>query len=407
MDEILFLAHRVPWPPDRGDKIRSYHILQHLRRLALIHVGAFADDARDLGFTEQFSEGLASTHIKLRDKPQWLAGVEALVQGTPISLRSFASKSMQQWVAERLASGRISHIYCFSSQMAQYVPPTFAGQFIMDFVDVDSAKFESYATDGNALMRPMYKREGRLLAVFEREVADSADFSVFVSEAEAALFRKRSGAQNVHAVGNGIDTGLYDPAAAFKTLHPPYADPLIIFTGQMDYRPNVEAVTAFATDTMPIIRASNPEATFAIVGRNPTADVRALSALPGVQVTGAVDDVRSWLAAADVVVAPLRTARGIQNKILEAMAMAKPVVASPQAAEGINAQPGSHFFVEQDAAKEAARVCALLNAPAQMQSIGQVARAHVVAHYSWQTQLAPLDALLNDSVKTVRSAVAP
>lgn len=407
MDEILFLAHRVPWPPDRGDKIRSFHILQHLRQLAPVHVGAFADDARDLGFTEQFGKGLASTHVELRDKPQWRAGIEALAQGTPISLRSFASRMMHQWVTERLASRKISHIYCFSSQMAQYVPPSFTGQFVMDFVDVDSAKFESYALDGNALMRPMYKREGRLLAEFEREVADSADFSVFVSEAEAVLFRKRSGAQNVHAVSNGIDTDFYDPAAAFKTLHPPYADPLIIFTGQMDYRPNVEAVTAFATDTMPIIRASHPEATFAIVGRNPTPDVRALSALPGVQVTGAVDDVRSWLAAADVVVAPLRTARGIQNKILEAMAMAKPVLASPQAAEGINAQPGDHFFVEQDAASEAARVCALLNAPAQMQRIGQAARAHVVAHYSWQTQLAPFDALLNHSVKTVRSAVAP
>jgi len=407
MDEILFLAHRVPWPPDRGDKIRSYHILQHLRRLAPVHVGAFADDARDLGFTDQFSEGLASTHIELRHKPQWLAGVEALVQGTPISLRSFASRSAQQWVNERLASGCISHIYCFSSQMAQYVPPSFTGQFVMDFVDVDSAKFDSYALDGSVLMRLIYQREGRLLEQFETEVARRAHSTLFASAAEADLFRKRSGAQNVHVVGNGIDTDFYDPTAAFKTLHPPYADPLIIFTGQMDYRPNIEAVTAFATDTMPIIRASIPEATFAIVGRNPSAAVNALSALPGVQVTGAVDDIRSWLAAADVVVAPLRTARGVQNKILEAMAMAKPVIASPPAAEGIYAQPGSHFFVEQDAAGEAARVCALLNSPAEMQRIGQAARAHVIAHYSWQTQLAPLGGLLNASVKTDPSAVAP
>lgn len=405
MDEILFLAHRVPWPPDRGDKIRSFHILQHLRQLAPVHVGAFADDARDLGFTEQFGKGLASTHIALRDKPQWLAGVEALLQGAPISLRSFASKSMQHWVAERLASGRISHIYCFSGQMAQYVPASFAGRFVMDFVDVDSAKFDSYATDGGSLMRPIYKREGRLLAQFERDVAQQADCSLFVSAAEAELFQKRSCAHNVHPLGNGIDTVYYDPAAGFKKLHPRYADPLIIFTGQMDYRPNVEAVAAFATDTMPIIRQSYPEATFAIVGRNPTAAVSALSALPGVQVTGAVDDVRSWLAAADVVVAPLRTARGIQNKILEAMAMAKPVVASPPAAEGIDAQPGVHFFVEQDAASEAARVCALLDTPAELQRIGEGARAHVFTQYSWQKQLAPLDALLSGAGAASVSAV--
>lgn len=407
MDEILFLAHRVPWPPDRGDKIRSYHILQHLRQRAPVHVGAFADDDRDLGFTEKFSTGLASAHIELRDKPQWRAGLEALVQGTPISLRSFASRSMQHWVNQRLASGRISHIYAFSSQMAQYVPASFAGEFVMDFVDVDSAKFESYATDGSAFMRPVYKREGRLLAEFERKVANQADVSLFVSEAEATLFRQRSGAQNLHALGNGIDTDFYDPSAEFKKLHPPYADPLIIFTGQMDYRPNVEAVTVFATEAMPIIRASHPEATFAIVGRNPTADVLGLSALPGVQVTGAVDDVRSWLAAADVVVAPLRTARGIQNKILEAMAMAKPVVASPAAAEGIHGEPGIHFFVEPDAASEAARVCALLDAPSDAQRVGQAARAHVIAHYGWPSQLAPLDVMLMRGGITSASAVVP
>jgi glycosyltransferase involved in cell wall biosynthesis len=148
-----------------------------------------------------------------------------------------------------------------------------------------------------------------------------ADVSLFVSDAEAGLFRAQSGVSAVRALGNGIDSVFYDPEGAFRRLHPPFADALIVFTGQMDYRPNIEAVTIFATEAMPIIRAANPEATFAIVGRNPTAAVSGLSALPGVQVTGAVDDVRSWLAAADVVVAPLRKARGIQNKVLEAMGM--------------------------------------------------------------------------------------
>jgi polysaccharide biosynthesis protein PslH len=391
MREILFLAHRIPWPADRGDKIRSHHILKRLCEMAPVHVGTFADDERDLGFVGEMDGILASSHVELRSKPQWQAGVEALLTGQPVSVCSFGSGSMQDWVDRLLASNRISHIFCFSGQMAQYVPDSFDGRFVMDFVDVDSAKFESYSGEGNLLMRWVNAREGRLLGAFERDVVLRADASLLVSEAEAELFGARTGASNVMALGNGIDTEFYDPAAKIKKLHPVFPDPLIVFTGQMDYRPNIEAVTDFATHAMPIIRASHPEASFAIVGRNPTQGVSDLSMLPGVQVTGAVDDVRTWLGAADVVVAPLRIARGIQNKVLEAMAMARPVVASPAASEGINAEAGVHFYVEPDVTAEAARVCALLDQPLEARKTGAAARAHAIRHYGWETQLAPLD----------------
>jgi polysaccharide biosynthesis protein PslH len=394
MREILFLAHRIPWPADRGDKIRSHHILKRLCEMAPVHVGTFADDARDMGFVGEMDSILASSHVEIRNKPQWQAGVEAMLTRQPVSVCSFASGSMQNWVRDLLASGRISHIFCFSGQMAQYVPVSFDGRFIMDFVDVDSAKFESYAGEGNPLMRWVNAREGRLLGAFEKDIAQRADASLLVSEAEAALFRARSGAANVFALGNGIDTVFYDPAAKFKKLHPVFPDPLIVFTGQMDYRPNIEAVTDFAMNAMPAIRTVHPETSFAIVGRNPTAAVSDLSALPGVQVTGAVDDVRTWLAGADVVVAPLRIARGIQNKVLEAMAMAKPVVASTAAAEGIAATNGTHYFVESDVVAEANRVIALLSDTTKSRAIGESARAHVVQHYGWAGQLAPLDKLM-------------
>jgi sugar transferase (PEP-CTERM/EpsH1 system associated) len=394
MREILFLAHRIPWPADRGDKIRSHHILKRLCEMAPVHVGTFADDARDIGFVGQMDDILASSHVDIRNKPQWQAGVEALLTRQPVSVCSFGSGAMQDWVDELLASGRISHIFCFSGQMAQYVPKSFNGRFIMDFVDVDSAKFESYAGKGNPLMRWINGREGRLLSAFERDVAGRADASLLVSEAEADLFRARTGAANISALGNGIDTVFYDPAGRFKKLHPAYPDPLIVFTGQMDYRPNIEAVTDFAHNAMPAIRAAHPETSFAIVGRNPISAVSELSALPGVQVTAAVDDVRTWLAGADVVVAPLRIARGIQNKVLEAMAMAKPVVASTAAAEGIAATNGIHYFVEPDVEAEASRVIALLSDPAKSRKIGEAARAHAIQHYGWQRQLGPLDGLM-------------
>jgi polysaccharide biosynthesis protein PslH len=394
MKEILFLAHRVPWPPDRGDKIRSHHILNKLKTLAPVHVGAFADDERDMGFAQSERAGLASMHVEIRDKPQWFAGVEALAKGAPVSLTSFGSRKMQDYVDAQLATGKISHIFVFSGQMAQYVPVDFTGTLVMDFVDVDSAKFESYADEGSGFMRWINAREGVKLSAFEAEVAKRADASLFVSKAEADLFRVRSGADNVAALGNGIDTVFYDPAAKIKKLHPIFADPLIVFTGQMDYRPNIEAVADFAHNAFPAIRAAHPETSFAIVGRNPTQAVVDLSMLPGVMVTGAVDDVRTWLNGADVVVAPLRIARGIQNKVLEAMAMAKPVVASTTAAEGIDAIDGQHFMVAKDAADEARIVIDLLGDTKRRLTLGKAAREHVIAHYGWDGQLASLDRIM-------------
>lgn len=406
MREILFLAHRIPWPADRGDKIRSHHILRHLAKIAPIHVATFADDARDMGFAAEMDGIVASRHVELRDKSQIRAGVEALLTGQPVSVRSFASPSMKQWICRTLAERNITDIFVFSGQMAQYVPADFAGRFVMDFVDVDSAKFESYAGEGNAAMRWINAREGRMLAAFEEQVARRADVSLFVSEAEAALFRSRCGlgADKILALGNGIDTDHYDPAIKVRPLPQAFPGPLVIFTGQMDYRPNVEAVVDFARNAWPTVLATHPKATFAIVGRNPAPAVQALGGSEGLLVTGAVDDVRSWLKAADVVVAPLRIARGIQNKVLEAMAMAKPVVASLAAAEGISADDGIHFHVEADVSGEAGRVNDLLADPEARNRIGGAARRHVLHHYGWAGQLKPLDAIMGvDANKQVAS----
>jgi polysaccharide biosynthesis protein PslH len=396
MAQILFLAHRIPWPADRGDKIRSHHILKHLAQMAPVHVGAFADDERDMDFAMDMSATVADCHIELRKKPQWRAGIEALATGKPVSLTSFGSDTMQTWVDGRIATGQISHIFVFSGQMAQYIPADFAGRIVMDFVDVDSAKFESYAHEGNPFMRWINAREGRVLSSFEHHAAALADMSVLVSDAEADLFRTRSGVgrDKVLALGNGIDTAYFNPDIAVAPVTRDGAGPLIVFTGQMDYRPNVEAVFDFATNAMPVITQTHPLARFAIVGRNPTQTVTALGDRNGVIVTGAVDDVRGWLNAADVIVAPLRIARGIQNKVLEAMAMAKPVVASTAAAQGIDAQGGVHFYIADNVAEEAARVIDLLHNPAAGVLLGQAARRHVSQHYSWAGQLSGLDDIM-------------
>jgi polysaccharide biosynthesis protein PslH len=399
MGEVLFLCHRIPWPADRGDKIRSHWMLRRLASIAPVHVGTFAEDDRDAGFDADLAALAKSQHIAKRTKPNWRAGAEALATDVPVSVAAFRDTGLNDWVRSTLAAHPIDAIVVFSGQMAQYIPADFAGRIIMDFVDVDSAKFESYAASGNPLMRWVNAREGRMLAAMEADVAVRADASFFVSEAEAALFRTRSGASNTAALSNGIDCVFYDPDIAFDRLLT--ADgPRMVFTGQMDYRPNVEAVDSFAREVFPIIRQRHPTAEFLIVGRQPTPAVAALADLSGVTVTGAVDDVRTYLAAADLVVAPLRIARGIQNKVLEAMAMARPVLASTAAAEGINATDGVHFCIAASPAEEARMAIKLLSDSARRNAIGHAARAHVLTQYGWQAALDPLELALSARAKS-------
>lgn len=379
--ELLFLAHRAPFPPDRGDKIRSYHVLRHLMARARVHLVAFGEGDADFDVPAPLAEGLESVTLVRRTKPQALAAVEALATGRPVSLAAFDAAPMRRAVAAK----RVDVIYCFSGQMAQYLPASVPA--VMDFVDVDSAKFAQFADAGSAPMRWMMRREARLLGAFERQVSASVRASLFVSEAEAALFRGGGGAGRIVAVENGIDAAAFDPAGVV----PATQGPLVVFTGQMDYRPNAEAVAWFAAEVMPRLRQTNPAVRFAIVGRAPTAAVQALAA-PDVIVTGAVDDVRPWLAAASVCVAPLHLARGIQNKVLEAMAMARPVVASPAAAEGID--HAGTLRVAGSAAEQARAIGALLDDPDAASTLGAAARARVLARYDWAARLAPLDALL-------------
>ena len=380
MSDILFLAHRLPWPPDRGDRIRSWHVLNALAKLAPVHV--IAPTERDVlpEHIAQVERVAASVTVHPRETSKISALIGALASGLPASVVAFRSLKLAAKVRPLIAAHDISTIYAFSGQMACYVPDEFAGRFVMDFVDVDSAKFEALGRKMFGLGAWVMRREGRTLHAFEMAAARRASASLFVSEAEAALFRARTGLP-AQVVENGVDAAHFSPGAVepVEATHP-----LIVFTGQMDYPPNVEAVTTFARDVLP----SLPTAIFAIVGRAPTAAVKALAAA-NVIVTREVADTRPWLAAADVVVAPLALARGIQNKVLEAMAMGKAVVASPSAAEGIDAEAGRDLIVA-DGADRVAAISALLTDPARAAAIGAAARARVLARYSWEARLGPL-----------------
>lgn len=403
MADILFLAHRIPYPPDRGDKIRSWHMLRHLGALGRVHLACFADDAQDAAALPALRAAmggrLGEAHVEVRRRRPAAAAL-ALAEGKPLSLALFDSAAMRGFVAHLLERHDVATIFAFSSQMAQFVPDA-GRRFVMDFVDMDSAKFADYGALHHGPLAWLYRREARTLLDFERATAARADVSLLVSEAEAALFSARAGGRDIRAIGNGVDLDFYDPAGDFPILPTERRGeaPLIVFTGQMDYRPNVEAVTSFATEVMPLIRREVGEARFAIVGRKPAAAVRRLDGQHGTSVTGAVDDVRTWLAAADVVVAPLGIARGIQNKVLEAMAMARPVVASPAAFTGIDAEPGRDLLVADGAQALASAVLALLRDCARADALGAAARRRIEQGYRWERMLAPLSAIVGAPAK--------
>ncbi|GAA4643667.1 TIGR03087 family PEP-CTERM/XrtA system glycosyltransferase [Pontixanthobacter gangjinensis] len=394
MGDILFLAHRMPFPPDRGDKIRSYNLLKALTDLAPVHVGCFGDTPGDFEHESELAAVCASYALLPRKKSMVRAGAEAVLSGKPVSLTAFEDVKLAHWVERTITEKNIQTIFVFSGQMGQYVPADFHGRVIVDLCDVDSAKFEAYAKDGSAPRSWIDAREGKLLASVEDRLAQRADHTLLVSDAEADLFRSRvknTLTCNISVVRNGIDTIFFDPQnivpqGEFAANN----GPNLVFTGQMDYAPNIAAAERVMDRLLPKIRDRFPGAIFHLVGRAPVARLTRRDGEPGIRVWGEVPDVRPFLAAADLVVAPLEIARGVQNKVLEAMAMARPVLLSPEAATGIDATDGKHFAIGCDDADLILKAVALLgDGPASL-IMAAAARRYVSEHQGWSAMLRPL-----------------
>ena len=407
MSDLLFLCQRIPYPPNKGEKIRAFQILRHLARRYRVHLGCFVDDPADFAHVPAVQALCAETHFAALDRGAARRRcLAALAAGRPLSPAYFHDPGLARWTGSLLARSRPSVAFIYSSAMAQYLPAerdggVLPGRTVMDFVDVDSDKWRQYADRRPGVLalpaRWLYRRESRTLLAFDRQIAARLDVSLFVSEPEAALFRRLApeSAAKTFAVANGIDADTFSPDRAYpRPAELAGPGPVLAFTGTMDYWPNVDAARWFATEILPRIRAARPDARFVVVGANPTAAVRALATRAGVAVTGRVADVRPYLAHADLAVAPIRTARGIQNKVLEGMAMARPVVTTPQALEGIDARPGHELILAPDRPAEFAD--AVLGQLAQPNGIGPAARRRVVADYSWPARLAALDRLIED-----------
>ena len=394
MQPLLYLVHRLPYPPNKGDKIRTYHLLRYLSRHYRVYLGTLVDLAGDDVHVDALREYCAE--VKVIPLSPLLARARCttgLLRGEPLSLSYYRSAELQRWVDHVIEKHRIGKAVTFSSMMTMYLDRPRAPALVADFCDVDSHKWAQYA-EGRAWPASfIYGREARTLLAFERRMAARSLACTFVTPAEVELFARLAPecASRLHAIGNGVDTEYFSPRADRGS---PYsADELpIVFTGAMDYWPNVDAVTWFASEVMPRIVETAPQARFYIVGMNPTATVSALAG-PRVVVTGKVDDVRPYVQHAKVAVAPLRVARGVQNKVFEAMAMGRPVVVSSVVAQGIDAAPLSEFDVAGDAREFAHKVVALMN-PAAGDEMGRQARRRVVNDFNWDARLAKFGELL-------------
>lgn len=391
---LLLLVHRIPYPPNKGDKVRSYRILRHLAERYRVFLATFVDhpdDWRHLPTVEGWCEAVCARPIAPPRKR--VASLRGLLTGEALTLPYYRDGIMARWVGETVRRHGIGRAVVFSGAMAQYVEGLPLERRVVDFCDVDSEKWSQYAPTKPWPLSWLYAREGRLLRAFERRAAGAAQASLLVTGAEAELFQRRApeAAARVAVMENGVDAVFFSPDPPQPSPYPA-GGPVLVFTGAMDYWPNVDGVCWFAHDILPRLRQTAPDVRLWIVGMNPSAEVRALAREGEVVVTGTVPDIRPYLAHADAVVAPLRIARGIQNKVLEAMAMGRPVVAHPACLAGLSAQVGEEVLAACDAEEF---VVALRDALGPRgAAIGAAARQRVKSRYDWSRQLQVLDRAL-------------
>ncbi len=409
MADVLFLTQRIPYPPNKGEKIRSFRLLERLARRHRVHLGCLIDDPDDLQHRDTVRGMVADAHFGVLDRRRariW--SLRGLLTGEGLSVTYFGDAGLRAWVRRVLTEVKPKAGVVSSSNMAPYLldEPDRPPLLVADVVDVDSAKFAHYAREARPPMRWVFAREADRIAALERRLAAEAAWCTLVSEPEAALFRQVALRARARVLGvpNGVDTAFFSPEHAAVS---PYdgAGPVLAFTGHMDYPPNIDAALWLAHEILPLVRRTVPAARLAIVGANPAREVQALASRPEILVTGRVPDVRPYVRHATVCVAPLRIARGIQNKVLEAMAMGRPTVVTTAALTGIAAEPGRDVLLADTPRGIADAVLQALD-PAHALALGAQARRFVVEHHGWDHTFAAFDTCLRglDGPEPVRGA---
>ncbi len=400
---ILYITHRVPWPPDRGDRIRTWNILKFLSTYADVDLACLADEPVCPQTRSVLQKATRQLAIVPHGGPlRYVRGAWSMLTGHTVTEGLFDSEMLRGTIARWTSQTKYDAAISSSSGVARYtLPPVMSinGQVWVDLIDVDSQKWLDYASSARLPLSLVYRTEGRRLRRLEAQLAQEADRLLVVSDAERELFHEFCPDAPVQAVGNGVDIDYFFPV---PTEHSTTDGPTCVFVGVMDYLPNVDAVKWFAAEVWPTVRQRFPEAGFNIVGKSPSPDVQALARQPGITVTGAVDDVRPWLQQATCVVVPLRIARGVQNKVLEAMACGRPIVCSPSPLKALNAEPGLHLLQADSPAEWIAAVSRVFEDPALAADLGAAADAWVHLNHCWNSCLQPIAELALNDFSTIQ-----
>jgi sugar transferase (PEP-CTERM/EpsH1 system associated) len=398
---ILYLCHRVPYPPDKGDKIRAFNQIRALSARHRIHLLTLADGpVPDLDGLSELCEAVEVFPVSR--SAGFLRSAASVPGKRPLTLAFFASRSLERRVAELVAEKHFDLVVAYSSSTAPYAELAGEVPRVLDMVDVDSAKWAQYARFAALPLRPVYALEARRLRKYEAATAERFAKVVLATGNEAADFRALAPGAPAVAIANGIDLEFFRPLDLPKAKRP-----TLIFTGQMDYFANVDGIVRFARKVLPRLRARYPELELLVVGRSPSRQVKALAELPGVHVTGAVGDVRPFLARAWVFVAPLRIARGVQNKVLEAMASNLPVVCSERVLAGLSEggfESGRDLLASGDDASIEGAIASLLDDRDLRQRMAAAARGRLADAYKWSTNLRRFEDLLLEVAAGPRAA---
>lgn len=390
--QILFLTHRIPYPPDKGERIRAFHELQYLGARHDVDLFCFADSHENARNEEFLRSKCRSIHVEVLRQPKRLvrAAVD-FVSGRPMSFGFFRSRTFADAVQLALQKHRYDVIFVYSSSMGQYIPQPAPAPVVVDFVDADSHKFKQYAAKSGAARAWFYAREARAVASVEQSLGRLAALSFAVTEHDARELRgSDANGFQVEVIPNGVqvpEVSEESDETAFSELHP-----FVLFVGTMNYPPNSDAAVYFARTIFPLVRKSHPEIRFVIVGRDPDRQVRALKAIPGVVVTGAVKDAFPYFRNAKASVAPFRISQGFHNKIAESLAVGTPVVTTTRAKAGIGLSEREGLFVADTPEDFARKTVAALD-PGLRRRLRQNASA-VRNMLSWEVWLSKMEELM-------------
>jgi polysaccharide biosynthesis protein PslH len=399
--KILMLTHRLPYAPNRGDRIRAYFILRHLSRVADVHLFSMVHDEDEASRGDDCTAAASVTLVPASYWRNRAAAVAALPTRRPLTHVLLNAPDMEARFRRTLDRVQPDLVLSYCTGMA---PLALAGldagtPFALDMVDVDSVKWRELSASSAMPLNWIYAREARCLSEFERTAVSRAAATFVVNERERSVLQASVPGAHVHVVPNGIDLSAFAPSTGPSDMQS------AVFCGVMDYPPNEQAAIWTAKEIWPLVRTRVPGAKLFLVGANPTERVRRLSLDDeSIVVTGSVPDVRPYLWNAAVSVAPLRTARGLQNKVLEALAARLPVVTTSAVFEGLPDSARAGCFRADSIECMAGAIAGLLEQdPAARRAMAD--RADLTS-LEWQQQLAPLVPLLQRAVEQREEAVA-